>query len=76
MSLNKHINGLSNLLSLMKLNFPTIGLTEQRIGLQLITYPYQVMPSALMRQKAPMVEQALLLMKSIRILSKVTLILF
>ena len=75
-SLNKHINCLSNLLSLMKLNFPTISLTEQRIGLQLITYPYQVMPPTLMRQKATMVEQAFLSMKSICILREVTLMLF
>ena len=31
-SLNKHIDGLSNLLSLMKLNFPIIGLSEHKIG--------------------------------------------
>ena len=32
-SLNKYIDGLSDLLSLMKLNFPIIGLSEHRIGL-------------------------------------------
>ena len=30
-SLNKHIDGLSNLLSLMKLNFPIIGLSQHKI---------------------------------------------
>ena len=32
-SLNKHIDGLSNLISLMKLNFTIIGLSEHKIGL-------------------------------------------
>ena len=32
-SLNKRIDGLSNLISLMKLNFPIIGLSEHKIGL-------------------------------------------
>ena len=32
-SLNKHVDGISNLLSLMKLNFPIIGLSEHKIGL-------------------------------------------
>ena len=33
MSLNKHIDGLSNLLSLLKLNFPIIDFSEHRIRL-------------------------------------------
>ena len=33
-SLKKHIDGLSNLISLMKLNFPIIGLNEHKIGLK------------------------------------------
>ena len=32
-SLNKYIDGLSNLLSLMKLHFPIIGFSEHKIGL-------------------------------------------
>ena len=32
-SLNKHVDGLSNLISLMKLNFPIIDLSEHKIGL-------------------------------------------
>ena len=32
-SLNKYIDGLSNLISLIKLNFPIIGLSEHKIGL-------------------------------------------
>ena len=31
--LNKHVDGLSNLFSLMKLNFPIIVLSEHKIGL-------------------------------------------
>ena len=70
-SLNKHINGLSNLLSLMKLNFPIIGLSEHKIGLNAPIN--NIFLSGLMRQKAFMVEQAFLLTRSIRILSEVTL---
>ena len=32
-ALNKHIDGLSNLLSLMRLNFPIVSLSERKIGL-------------------------------------------
>ena len=32
-ALNKNIHGISNLLSLMRLNFPTTDLSEHKIGL-------------------------------------------
>ena len=65
-----------NLLSLMKLNFLIKGLSEHKIGLNTpitnISLPGYAFD--LMRQKAPMVEQAFLSTKSIRILREVTLI--
>ena len=77
-SLNKHIDGLFNLISLMKLNFPIIGMSEHKIGLNTpinnISLPGYAF--CFERQKAPMVEQVFLLTKSIRILSELTLIFF
>ena len=37
-SLNKYVDGFSNLLSLIKLHFPIIGLSEHKIGLNIPNY--------------------------------------
>ena len=56
-SLNKHIDILSSVLSLMNINFPIIGLSQHKIRQILLSIipPYQVILSALMKRRAPMV---------------------
>ena len=56
-SLNKHIDILSSVLSLMNINFPIIGLSQHKIREILLSIipPYQVILSALMKRRAPMV---------------------
>ena len=74
-SLNKHIDGLSNLISLMKLNFPIIALSEHKIGLNTpinnISLPGYVF---CFDETKSTVEQVFLLTRNSRILSEVTLI--
>lgn len=72
---SKHIDVLSNLLRLTKLNFPIIPLSEYKIGLNApINNIY--LSFHLMRKKAPIVEQTFLLTKNTRVLSEMTLIFF
>ena len=77
-SLNKHINGLSNLINLMKLNFPIIGLNEHKIGLNTpinnISLPGYAF--CIDETKSTHSGTGYLLTKSIRIPSEATLIFF